>query len=165
MVPVIQQSAEKIGITFTVRAVEGAYPAIQTPSRNIPIAERPGWGKDYADAYTFFNPLFDGRTIQANGNTNYSLVGITPAIAAKVKAKGNMTDVPNVDADLDHCASLEGSDRTQCYGDLDKKLMTDVVPWVPYLWSFATHVTGPTVTKWDFDQFTGTIGYAHVAVG
>ena len=33
--------------------------------------------------------------------------------------------------------------------------MTDVVPWVPYLWSFATHITGPTVTQWDFDQFTG----------
>ena len=65
MVPVIQQSAAKIGITFTVRSVEGAYPAIQTPSRNIPIAERPGWGKDYADPFTFFNPLFDGRTIQA----------------------------------------------------------------------------------------------------
>ena len=43
--------------------------------------------------------------------------------------------------------------------------MTDVVPWVPYLWSFATHITGPTVTKWDFDQFTGSIAYAHVAVG
>jgi peptide/nickel transport system substrate-binding protein len=165
MVPVIQQSASKIGITFTVRSVEGAYPAIQTPSRNIPLAERPGWGKDYADPFTFFNPLFDGRTIQANGNTNYSLVGITPAIAAKVGAKGNVQGVPNIDADLDRCASLEGSDRTQCYGDLDKKLMTDVVPWVPYLWSFATHVTGPNVSKWDFDQFTGTIGYAHVAVG
>ena len=92
MVPVIQQSAAKIGITFTVRSVEGAYPAIQTPSRNIPIAERPGWGKDYADPFTFFNPLFDGRTIQANGNTNYSLVGITPATAAKVDAKGDLTE-------------------------------------------------------------------------
>jgi peptide/nickel transport system substrate-binding protein len=77
MLPVIKSSAAKIGITFTVRSVEGAYPVIQTPSRNIPIAERPGWGKDYADAYTFFNPLFDSRTIIPNGNTNYSLVGIT----------------------------------------------------------------------------------------
>src|SRR4029077_16379782 len=94
MVPVIQADAQKIGITFTVRSIEGAYPAIQTPSRNIPIAERPGWGKDYADPFTFFNPLFDGRTIQANGNTNYSLVGITPATAAKVGAKGDLTGVP-----------------------------------------------------------------------
>jgi peptide/nickel transport system substrate-binding protein len=165
MVPVIQASAKKIGITFTVRSVEGAYPALQTPSRNIPLAERPGWGKDYADPYTFFNPLFDGRTIQANGNTNYSLVGITPAIAAKVHAKGDVRNVPSVDADLDKCVALSGNQRLACYGDLDKKLMTDVVPWVPYLWSFATHITGPTVKKWDFDQFTGSISYAHVAVG
>jgi peptide/nickel transport system substrate-binding protein len=165
MVPVIQADAQKIGVTFAVRSIEGAYPAIQTPSRNIPLAERPGWGKDYADAYTFFNPLFDGRTIQANGNTNYSLVGITPAIAAKVHAKGNVQNVPSVNADLDHCAGLADSQRLACYGDLDRKLMTDVVPWVPYLLSFATHITGPTVTQWDFDQFTGSISYAHVAVG
>ena len=29
----------------------------------------------------------------------------------------------------------------------------------------ATHITGPTVKQWDFDQFTGSISYAHVAVG
>ena len=67
MLPVIQADATKIGITFTVRTINGAYPTIQTPSKNVPIAERPGWGKDYADALTFFTPLFDGRTIIPNG--------------------------------------------------------------------------------------------------
>ena len=42
--------------------------------------------------------------------------------------------------------------------------MTKVVPWVPYLWSYATHISSSNVTKWDFDQFSGGIGYAHVAV-
>ena len=96
MLPVIQANAAKIGITFTVRTVAGAYPTIQTPGKNVPIAERPGWGKDYADALTFFTPLFDGRTIIPAGNTNYSLVGITPATAKKVGAKGNLKNVPNV---------------------------------------------------------------------
>ncbi len=54
MLPVITADAAKIGITFKVRTIKGAYPTIQTPSKNIPIAERPGWGKDYADALTFF---------------------------------------------------------------------------------------------------------------
>jgi len=164
MLPVIKSSAAKIGITFTVRSVEGAYPVIQTPSRNIPLAERPGWGKDYADAYTFFNPLFDGRTIIPNGNTNYSLIGITPATAKNVGVKGNVQGVPSVNADLDRCAALGGNDRLACYGNLDRKLMTDIVPWVPYLWSFATHVTGPDVKQWQFDQFGGTTAYAHVSV-
>ena len=88
----IQQDAKKIGITFTVRTIKGAYPTIQTPSKNVPIAERPGWGKDYADALTFFSPLFDGRTIIPTGNTNYSLVGITPAQCKKLKVTGNCNE-------------------------------------------------------------------------
>jgi peptide/nickel transport system substrate-binding protein len=164
MLPVIQASAAKIGITFTVRTIEGAYPAIQTPSRNIPIAERPGWGKDYADAYTFFSPLFDGRTIIGNGNTNYSLVGITPEKAKEVKVTGSVENVPSVDADLDACAVLTGTERVDCYGALDRKLMEEVVPWVPYLWQNTVHITSERVTKWDFDQSAGSISYAHVAV-
>jgi peptide/nickel transport system substrate-binding protein len=164
MVPVIQASAAKIGITFRVRVINGAYPTIQTPSRNVPISERPGWGKDYPDPLTFFAPLFDGRTIIPTGNTNYSLVGITPAIAKKVKVKGTVRGVPSVNRDLDRCSKLIGGPRQACYGALDRKLTTQVVPWVPYLWSFATNITGPKVTKWSFDQFSGSIGYAHVAV-
>jgi hypothetical protein len=52
-----------------------------------------------------------------------------------------------------------------CYENLDKYMMTKVVPWVPYLWSYAQHITAPNVTQWAFDQFSGSVGYAHVAVG
>jgi peptide/nickel transport system substrate-binding protein len=164
MLPVITADAAKIGITFTVRTIKGAYPTIQTPSKNIPIAERPGWGKDYADALTFFTPLFDGRTIIPSGNTNYSLVGITPAQCKTLKVSGNCVGVPSVNTQLDKCAALTGQPRLSCYESLDKYLMTKVVPWVPYLWSYATHISSKNVTKWDFDQFSGGIGYAHVAV-
>jgi ABC-type transport system substrate-binding protein len=164
MIPVIQASAAKIGITFKAQTVEGAYPTIQNPSKNIPIAERPGWGKDYADPYTFFSPLFDGRTIIPAGNTNYSLVGITPAMAKKVGVKGNLNNVPSVNADLDKCANLVGPAHTACYAQLDKKLMTQVVPWVPYLWSTVTRITSKNVTKYEFDQFATTPAYAHLAV-
>ena len=47
---------------------------------------------------------------------------------------GNVTNVPSVDADLDRCAALAGSARLTCYEALDRKLMTKVVPWIPYLW-------------------------------
>jgi peptide/nickel transport system substrate-binding protein len=164
MVAVMQSSAKKIGITFTVRNVKGAYPTIQTVQKNVPIAERPGWGKDYADPLTFFGPLFDGRNIIPTGNTNYSLVGITPAIAKKVGAKGSVTGVPSVNKDIDRCGVLLDDARRICYQNLDKKLMEQVVPWVPWLWSYATFITGPKVTKWSFDQGWGSIGYAHVAV-
>ena len=164
MLPVITSSAKKIGITFTVRTVEGAYPTIQTPSNNVPIAERPGWGKDYSDPFTFFSPLFDGRTIIASGNTNYSLVGITPKTAAELKVKGNVRNVPNINADLDRCSKLTGGARTACYARIDRKLMTQVVPWVPYLWQYVTRITSKNVTKYEFDQFSSTPAYAHMAV-
>jgi hypothetical protein len=144
--------------------LKDAYTPIQTPRLNIPFALRPGWGKDYADPTTFYAPLFDGRTIQAKNNTNYSLLGITPAIAKKVGAKGNIKAAPSVKADLDKCAPLLGNARLSCYAALDKKLTTRIVPWVPYLWSYVNNVVSKNVTKWEFDQFGTTIAYAHVAV-
>jgi peptide/nickel transport system substrate-binding protein len=164
MVPVIEADAAKIGITFKVHTVNGAYPTLQTPSKNIPLGERPGWGKDYADALTFFTPLFDGRTIIPNGNTNYSLVGITPKQCKTLKVQGNCSGVPSVNSQLDKCSALLGQPRLTCYENLDKYLMTNVVPWVPYLWSTATHITAPNVTKWAFDQFPGGTAYSQVAV-
>jgi peptide/nickel transport system substrate-binding protein len=164
MLPVIQADAKKIGITFVVHTVKGAYPTLQTPSRNIPTSERPGWGKDFADPLTFFTPLFNSRTIIPNGNTNYSLVGITPTQCVKLHIQGNCRNIPSVDAQIDKCSALLGQSRLTCYENLDKTLMSDVVPWVPYLWSYAQHVIAPNVTKWEFDQFGGSIGYAHVAV-
>lgn len=161
---VIEQDAAEIGITFTVHTIAGAYPTIQTPSKNIPIAERPGWGKDYADPLTFFEPLFDGRTIIPNGNTNYSLVGITPAQCKTLHITGNCTNVPNVDSQLDKCAALAGQARLSCYESLDKYLMTKVVPWVPYLNSFVTRITSSNVTHYQYDQFPDDPAYENISV-
>ena len=97
---------------------------------------------------TFFSPLFDGRTIIPNGNTNYSLVGITPAQCKTLKVTGNCTNVPSVDKQIDKCSLLIGGPRTVCYENLDKTLMTKVVPWVPWLWAVANHITSTNVTKY-----------------
>jgi peptide/nickel transport system substrate-binding protein len=164
MVPVVEASAAKIGITFKVRVVNGAFPTLQTPKNNVPVAEFPGWAKDYADPLTFFEPLFDGRGIIPTGNTNYSLVGITPAVAKTVGATGTVSGVPSVDKWLDRCAPLAGQPRLSCYEGLDRYLTTTIVPWVPYRWSYNQDITSTNVTKWGFDQFSGATAWAHVAV-
>jgi peptide/nickel transport system substrate-binding protein len=164
MVPVLEADAAKIGITLTVRSINGAYPTIQTPAKNIPFAERTGWGKDFADPGTFFALLFDSNAIIKTGNTNYSLVGITPAIAKAVGATGNLKGVPTVDPDINKCQAEIGQPRTTCWENLDKKLMTDVVPWVPYLWSNNVFIVGPKVTHWNYDQFTDGPAYSSVSV-
>jgi peptide/nickel transport system substrate-binding protein len=164
MVPILEADAAKIGITLTVRSINGAYPTIQTPSKNVPLAERPSWGKDFADPSTFFALLFDSGAIIKTGNTNYSLVGITPAIAKAVGAKGKLTGVPSVDSDINKCEGQIGQPRTTCWENLDKKLMTDVVPWVPYLWPNNVFIVGPKVTHWNYDQFTDGPAYSSVSV-
>ncbi len=165
MLPVVVADAAKIGITFKQRVVKGAYPTLQTPKNNVAISERPGWGKDYASASTFFIPLMASYDIISNGNPNYSLVGLTPAIAKKVGATGSINNVPSIDADIKACQAADGPAAAQaCYMSLDKKLMTKIIPWVPYLWSSVTRITSKNVTQYQFDQFGTTPSYAHIAV-
>jgi peptide/nickel transport system substrate-binding protein len=160
--PVIQAGAGKLGITFTVRQVNGAYPVIQTPSKNIPISNRPRWFKDYADPSTFVDPLFNN--ILDAGNTNYSLVGLTPSLAKQYGITGNVNNVPSIKKQADKCATLVGNARVTCYAGIDRVLMTEVVPMVPYMWAKQVNIISPTVAKWQFDQGTGWTAFAHVAV-
>ncbi len=86
--------------------MDGAFPTLQTTAKNIAIATFPGWFKDYADPFTFFSPLFDGRTIIPTGNVNYSLVGLKPSQAKQLGITGDIDGVPNVNSQLDRCAVL-----------------------------------------------------------
>jgi peptide/nickel transport system substrate-binding protein len=164
MLPIVQADAAKIGITFHVSTIAGAYPTLQTTSKNIAIAPFPGWAKDYADALTYFQPIFSSTSIIPQGNTNYSLVGVKPSQAKSLGLTGNVKNVPSVDPQLTRCAALADQARLSCYENLDKTLMTKVVPWVPYLFQNAAHIIGSKVTQWQFDQFSSATAYAHVAV-
>jgi peptide/nickel transport system substrate-binding protein len=167
---VVVSSLEKIGIKVKPRelASSAAYTTIQTVKNKIPIALNAGWGKDFADAVSFVLPLFDGRSIIPTGNTNYPLVGLTASQASSlgVSIPSGVT-IPSVDSDVDACQKIpatQADQRNQCFADIDKKLMEDVAPWVPYLWAKNITVTGNTVTKWEFDQFSGYLSYTQMAV-
>ena len=74
--------------------------------------------------------------IITNGNPNYSLVGLTPAIAKKVGATGSINNVPSIDSSITACQALAAPQANlSCWEKLDKTLMTQIVPWVPYLWA------------------------------
>jgi peptide/nickel transport system substrate-binding protein len=166
--PVVEQSLEKIGITLQERELADFYTPWQTMTKTSPIASGAGWGKDYADPLTFVGTLFDSKSILPTGNTNVPLVGLTPEIAQKSGIADLpdrvLTGIPSVDADIAECGKLTDDERTQCWIDLDKKLMEDVVPWVPYLWANNNTIVASDVTQWDFDQFSAYNGFAHVAV-
>jgi len=170
MTPVIQADLAKIGITLKVRELDTgtAYTTIQTVKNLVPIAANAGWGKDYADPGTF-GVLFQSSGIGCTGQINYSELGMTAAQAAECKVTPEWTaaggtSIPNVDAQFDTCNKASGDARATCWIAFDKNLMENVVPWVPYLWATVLTVLNKSVTKYEFDQFSGTISLCHVAV-
>jgi peptide/nickel transport system substrate-binding protein len=173
MNPIVEDSLSKIGITLRTRELADAYPPLQDVSRQIPIGSNAGWGKDYPDAYTFVGFLFDGRNILATGNTNYSLVGLTPERAAELEQEGDfqfpsevdLGAVPSVDSGIDACVETEDDDeRLQCWAELDQTLMEEVVPWVPYLDATNIDVSSEAVVKYEYDQFSGEASLVHASV-
>ena len=77
---------------------------------------------------------------------------------------GNLKNVPSVDKNINACHPLLGQARINCWEGVDKTLMTNVVPWVPYLWSNVVKIIGPNVTHWNYDQFADDTAYSQVAV-
>jgi peptide/nickel transport system substrate-binding protein len=156
MNPIIEANLGKIGITLNARELptSNAYTTIQTVSRNVPIAANPGWGKDFADAATFF-VLLDGRNILPTGNTNYPLLGITPKQAGTLGVKLPAGGVPSVDAGIDACSVTAGTDRNKCFAALDQKTMETAVPWVPYQFANSVETASSALSAgYVFDQFS-----------
>ena len=109
-------------------------------------------------------------SIRCEDQTNYSEIGFTRALAlecgARVlkqyrKVRGS---IPNLDARMEACEELSGDARSACWEDFDAFVMTEIVPWAPLTFPDAVIVTGPTVTKFEFDQAFGMISLCHVAV-
>jgi peptide/nickel transport system substrate-binding protein len=157
--PIVKANAAKIGVILINRSRP-----VDRPASNNPLVANAQWVKPWPDPSSFLFPLFTGAGIRPSGNFNWSLVGITPAQAARLGVEGKVRGVPSVDADIARCNVLSGAARTGCYGALDRKLTVGVAPVIPFLWRDSITILGPQVAKWAFDQSTGTTGFAHVAV-
>jgi peptide/nickel transport system substrate-binding protein len=169
-IPILQQDLGEIGIQLKVRELDTgtAYQTIQTVKNLVAFSNVAGWAKDYADPSTFA-VLFHSSGINCEGQIDYSEVGMTSDQAKECgvtdafnKVGGNTM---SVDSDIDACNKLQaGQDRTNCWVALDKKLMEEVVPWVPYLWPTSPTVLGKSVTKYEYDQNATEIALVHIAV-
>jgi peptide/nickel transport system substrate-binding protein len=168
VVPVITDGLAKLGIVLKPRelAPGAVFTTFQTVANEIPLVTS-GWAKDYADPVTFAAPLFSGSSIIPVGNTNHALIGLTPDQAAELKVTYPAGGIPSVDADIQRCQAISSTDadaRLTCWIDLDKKLMEQVVPWVPLAWDVATSLTAPSLTRYVFDQASGEISLTQIAV-
>ena len=160
VVPIVKENAARIGLTFVSRSREPDRPATNTPW----VIFTYEWLGYFPDPANYVDTLLEGNRIAPRLNLNFSLLGLTPAQAARLGVRGAVKKVPSVDADIARCNALVGNTRLACYAKLDRKLTTEVVPWVPFLWRNRITILGRQVAKWVFDQASGMTAYAHVAV-
>ena len=139
MLPVIEASARRSASRFAVRDGRGRVPddpdtrrrTSRSPSGPAGVRTTPTRTRSSARCST-------AARSSRPGNTNYSLVGITPAIAQDGRRHGQRRQTCRASTQTSRPVRRPGRCRAHaCYASLDKKLMTKVVPWVPYLWSNA----------------------------
>jgi peptide/nickel transport system substrate-binding protein len=155
---------EPLGITLDIKLLEHTtmYSKCNNLAARIPLCPGVGWIQDYPDAYTFGPPLFGSEGLYP-GCCNYSALGASPA---QLKEWGySVTSVPNVDDRLDECAVLPvGDERYQCWAELDRYLMEEVVPWVPRTFTNARDITSTRVVNYSYSEWGAQAAFDHFAV-
>jgi peptide/nickel transport system substrate-binding protein len=161
----IIQNLAPLGITLDIKSFERTtmYQKCEDPTTHFGICTSPSWGKDYADAFTFGPPLFSSTSIGPNSCCNDTLVGVPPTVLKKLQYQP--AQIPSVDDQLAKCSRLTGDQRVSCWADLDKKVMQDVVPWVPYIFDNRVDVTSSRVHQYSFDQFAGLAALDRLSIG
>jgi hypothetical protein len=71
---------------------------------------------------------------------------------------------PGAEDQLNQCLPAQGADRPTCYEGLDKYLMEQVVPWVPYRFANQTGITSPRVLNYHMNASSGWISLSLVAL-
>ncbi|MGE0025793.1 MAG: ABC transporter substrate-binding protein [Thermoleophilia bacterium] len=166
MGPILRDSAGHIGIALSVRQIGfGAGSALAgEPAKRIPLNNVQGWAKDFDDPSGYVDPLLTTGGIRPAGSTNTSLVGITPELAHQVGARYPPGGVPSVDKLAAACGREAAEARMACYEALDRRVMTEVVPWVPHQVLSKRTILGPAVTQFDFDESSSGIAWSHLAL-
>ena len=160
----LQENLQPLGMGLDIRELERTvmYNKCNDANSHHAICAAPGWIKDYPDGVTFGEPLFTSAGLWESC-CNYSLVGATPD---QLQEWGyDVTEVPSVDEDAEACAAIDpGAERFQCWADFDRKVMEEVVPWVPYLFDNSIDIISENVENYSFDQWGALAAFDEMAV-
>jgi ABC-type transport system substrate-binding protein len=161
----LTQSLEPIGITLDVKTFERTtmYSKCEDPNSHWALCPSVSWGKDYPDGFTFGPPLFSRSAIGPESCCNDPMVGATPDIL-RGRGYDPSIEIPSAEEQIDTCIPLSGDARLECWAQLDRHLMEEVVPWVPYLFDNKVVVVSQRVVGWSFDQFAGLPALDRIAL-
>ncbi len=146
---VVEYNLEQMGLKVKDVPTAGTtyYNTLETKGTTYNVA-RAGWCADYFDPFDYINVLLDGRSIQANNNTDMSYLS-----------------APALNKAMDAAASLSGKTRANAYAKLDLQVMRDYAPWVPYeIDNFRTLVSSH-VQNWIYSTYFGEPDFNALAVG
>jgi len=162
--PVVQKAFNSVGITVRFDEGQGFYGRAGKVSAHPVLGAGGGWGPDWPAPGAFLGQTFTSSAIHAQ-TYNVGLVGITQAMATKFGTLFPSVGVPSVDADYDHCSTIQvQADQVACWIALDKKLMTEVIAWVPYRWGKTVRVLAASATGYEFDAFSTDVSMAHLGL-
>lgn len=122
----LKTNLEKAGFKITVKTIPEDSKLDETKKKDNPWdLYIDSWAADWPSGASIIPPLFDGRGIKAEGNSNTSF----------------MND-PAVNTEIDRILALDPADQGAQWAKLDKKLMTDIAPAVPLYTDVAFYLTG-----------------------
>src|SRR5215213_76542 len=117
---VAKAQLEKLGFKIRLRSVpqDAVYTEwCQQPAKKVAVCGTGGWFKDFNDPQSILEPTFKGSNINKGGGNN------------------NLAQLndPKIDKAMDEAALLEGKERYQAWGEIDK-MITEQAPAVPFIW-------------------------------
>ena len=120
MAEVATQQFAKLGFKVEVRYVprDSMYTKFcQVPDEQPDICPSVGWLKDFADPETILGPVFNGKNILDQSNSNFSLL-----------------DDPDLNKQMaDAEVITDPAERAEAWGQIDRGV-TEVAPGIPWLW-------------------------------
>ncbi len=155
---------QEIGVDLRVKVLPGYrfYPRVADERKRVPVAMGFGWIYAYPNASTVLPDLFASSSIPGPLGYNSSLLGATPS---QLREWGYaVTDVPSADDRVERCLAMTGGDQTECWADLDRYLMEDVVPAIPYMANTSTYVVSERVGSYSQSVPTGGLAFDRIAL-
>lgn len=161
---IVVDSLAKIGIQVVPRELDSgaAYNTVQKVSNQIPISMNMTWLYDYPDVYIYL-AVFSTDFLAPDGNANFSLVGLTPALAKELGVSYPAGGIPSVDTKVSQCQAASGAERLACWVEVDKQVTEEIVPYAPMLVLNRITVTGADVTAFQFSP-AATAAFTQYAV-
>lgn len=149
-----------IELTLEISPLLRFFPKLGDPRNHIPIGIATSWIEDYPDGGGSFPALFGTPGLEEG--TNVALLGATHARLSEWGYANR--SVPSVDDRIQACNHRRGVTRTACWAEFDQYLMTEIVPWIPYMISESSVAVSERVVAYSFDQFAALPALDRIAL-